>query len=496
METYDYIILNPDYHFKVDGKRVLLYSKRNVSPFSASDWLSVVHPYQAHILCRFSEYKTFEEHCKLIAEDFKITLQQAKLLVKQYVGNPTPVYSVFGSHKIVFPQNVLILSDKGQKIRNKETIDDFFDYSDFDLSNGRMQKAPHSLELILTTKCVTKCKYCYADKKTIYNELTTKEILDLIDNAAILKMSNIDIVGGEVFLKTDWDLILKRLVETDLTPNYISTKIPISEATVKELYDTGYNNVVQISLDSLNDKTLKKTIGAKLEYVDQMKETIKNLEKYGFKIQIDTILTKYNSTKDEIDVLFNYIKNIRNLVYWEIRVPEESIYSSSFNEVKAQRKDLISIRQYINERIVPNAKIHIFCSDTALEEQFYKGTLEDECFKGGACSILQNRLFVLPDGKVTICEQLYWNPLFLVGDLKKQSLEEIWQSPKARAIYAMSKNTISKNSVCYRCHSYDICIKKHRKCIVKITKAYGAKHWDFPDPRCCNAPRVEHNYLY
>lgn len=497
MENNDYIILNPDYHFKVDGNRVLLYSKRNVHSYSASDWLSVIHPYQANLLCRFSELKTYEEHCKKIAKDFNITLQQAELMMKQYVENSTPVYTVFGSNKIVFPQNVLIKLSTSGKMPQKESIDDLQDYSDIDLANGRMRKAPHSLELILTTKCATKCKYCYADKKTSCKELTTKEILDIIDSAVLLKMSNIDVVGGEVFLKKDWALILKRLVETNLTPNYISTKVPIGETTVKELFDTGYNNVVQISFDSLSDKTLKETIGVKLGYVAQMKETIKNLEEYGFKIQIDTILTKYNSTKDEIDALFDYIKNIRNLVYWEIRVPEESIYSpASFNEVKASKKDLVDIRQYINDNTVPKAKFQVFCSDAALEEQFYKGALKDDCFKGGACSILQNRLFVLPDGKVTICEQLYWNPAFLVGDLKKQSLEEIWQSPRAKAIYAMNKDAISKDSGCYSCNSYADCNKKHRKCIVKITKAYGAKHWDYPDPRCCKAPKVQHNYLY
>ena len=81
MENNNYIILNPDYHFKVDGNRVLLYSKRNVQPFSASDWLGVIHPYQANLLCRFSELKTYEEHCKKIAKDFDITLQQAELMM-------------------------------------------------------------------------------------------------------------------------------------------------------------------------------------------------------------------------------------------------------------------------------------------------------------------------------------------------------------------------------------------------------------------------------
>ena len=69
----------------------------------------------------------------------------------------------------------------------------------------------------------------------------------------------------------------------------------------------------------------------------------------------------------------------------------------------------------------------------------YKGKPNDQCFKGGSCGILENRLFVLPDGKVTLCEQLYWHPQFILGDLKEQTLAEIWQSPRAKALFEMGQ---------------------------------------------------------
>ena len=53
--------------------------------------------------------------------------------------------------------------------------------------------------------------------------------------------------------------------------------------------------------------------------------------------------------------------------------------------------------------------------------------------------MLKQLAFVLPDGKVSACEQLYWHPQFIIGDLKKQSIEEIWNSPKAWELYNLSK---------------------------------------------------------
>ena len=180
---------------------------------------------------------------------------------------------------------------------------------------------------MLTNKCVTNCKYCYADKKTKCIELDTEKILALIEEAKQLKMSYIDIIGGEVFCKKDWDIILHKLVDSGLTPSYISTKVPINVSIAEKLYKTGYNNVIQISLDILDEDKLIDLIECKKGYLKSIKDGIDILQKYGFKIQIDTILTKHNSNKSDITELYNYIKQIKNLVYWEVRVPELSIYT-------------------------------------------------------------------------------------------------------------------------------------------------------------------------
>lgn len=77
-----------------------------------------------------------------------------------------------------------------------------------------------------------------------------------------------------------------------------------------------------MSLDSLNPIVLEETIGVKLDYVDKIKKAISYLEKYKFKIQINTILIKSTAIEAEIERLYNYIKSIKGLIYWEIRAPE------------------------------------------------------------------------------------------------------------------------------------------------------------------------------
>lgn len=494
-KAIDIYILNPDYSFKNDMDRVVMYSKKSVQAYSTSDWVGYIHPLQADILNSFSDYIDFSSQCTKLAQKYAISCQQAKDMIEQFICNETPVYTEFSGNKIVFPKNVLI---PASYVNNKHivrrkcylNVD-----AQIDLTPDRMHSAPQSMLLMLTNKCVTKCKYCYADKETQCTEMSTEKILDIIEQAGKLQMSYVDVIGGEVFCRKDWNVILKALVDNDLMPNFISTKCPLSEKTVRKLYDTGYSNVVQVSLDSLSESVLEDIIGCKNSYVEKIKEAIGYLEKYGFQVQINTILTKKTAVQVELDKLYEYIKNIKNLAYWEIRIPEKSIYSPiTFDEVKASRRQLENICAYVKNTLMSKASFKIICSDEVLNEHIKDGKTTDECFFGGTCGLLQSAFFVLPDGKVSVCEQMYWHPQYIIGDLNKQTIEEVWQSSKAKELFCMNRKKFREESACHSCKIFDMCNKKHRRCAVKIIRAYGKQNWDYPDPRCQYADKVKPQY--
>jgi hypothetical protein len=37
---------------------------------------------------------------------------------------------------------------------------------------------------------------------------------------------------------------------------------------------------------------------------------------------------------------------------------------------------------------------------------------------------------ILPDGQVTICEEQYWQPNFIIENILTNTIDEIWQSKK------------------------------------------------------------------
>ena len=113
--------------------------------------------------------------------------------------------------------------------------------------------------------------------------ITTLE--NIPDSLDIQEM--MDVKGGaKVFCKKDQDIILHKLVDSGLTPSYISTKVPINVSIAEKLYKTGYNNVIQISLDILDEDKLIDLIEYKKGYLKSIKDGINILQEYGFKIQI------------------------------------------------------------------------------------------------------------------------------------------------------------------------------------------------------------------
>jgi radical SAM protein with 4Fe4S-binding SPASM domain len=97
-------------------------------------------------------------------------------------------------------------------------------------------------------------------------------------------------------------------------------------------------------------------------------------------------------------------------------------------------------------------------------------------------------LFVLPEGQVTICEELYWSPKFILGDVTKQSLMEIWNSENANKLSNLSQSDFRPRSACKYCPDFSICHSTLGVCWKFIYLAYGTEYWDLPDPRCPLAP--------
>lgn len=122
-----------------------------------------------------------------------------------------------------------------------------------------------------------------------------------------------------------------------------------------------------------------------------------------------------------------------------------------------------------------------------------KKTVNEYVLHNQKCYANSYSMSVLASGECTICEMLYDNEEYLIGNIRNQSLYEIWNSQKALDLYSPLQRQISEKSPCHQCSVFDKCRKNisKRVCYVDIAKINKQNSFDFPDPRCPMAKDVD-----
>ena len=358
---------------------------------------------------------------------------------------------------------------------------------------------PLLLTFMLNNTCASRCIYCYADKKTkISKGLPTRRFLELIEEAATLPVRFINLMGGEIFLHPDWFVVLKKLVDMNLSPEYISTKYPLTAEIVSAIQKTGFANPVQISLDACSPNLLRKTLSVQSDYLTKVVRGIKRLDKSGLKYRINSVLTVYNTKKEVVEELFRFISELENIIDWRITPAVNSnwIEYEQFQKIKPNREEIASVFEWIENEILPKSKIPILLNRAVINREFQYCSTGSADFKGIKCPALNYHIFVLPDGKVTICEQLYWLPQFIIGDVSESSISEIWNSTAANRLRNLKRTDIQDRSPCKVCEIFESCFQARNRCWIDIVKVYGKENWDYPDPRCTFAPKMINNLQY
>ena len=70
----------------------------------------------------------------------------------------------------------------------------------------------------LTLACCFRCAYCGSNGgKARENELTTAECLDVARQLSELACRRVNLIGGEVFLRSDWETIVTALTSRRTT---------------------------------------------------------------------------------------------------------------------------------------------------------------------------------------------------------------------------------------------------------------------------------------
>jgi radical SAM protein with 4Fe4S-binding SPASM domain len=488
-------IVNPAYFIRMDHNRAILANKNRLElPVHFEDFFSYLHPFNAQLLTFFNGNDSLNEVINNISDFFDLPNKDVIDIVSEFIHNKKTLIKRYKDRYIYLPENLIIRRDEVSDF-SCYNIEDFSFSSEPDFANKRLF-IPLSINFQLTMNCYTDCIYCYANRKMqLGKRLSTDKIISLIEEAKSIGVVNFDINGGEVLLHPDSMEIISTLIKNNYHP-YISTKVPISMKMIKALKQTGLKSI-QISLDSIDSDVLKRMVHANDLYLCQMKQTISLLNEEGFKININTIVTSYNSDTQLLENLVSFLSKYENVKTIRFSAVGYSIYKSAEDFLKFRTNDkFINIMESAFLKYLQTEYPHINISFNSGDRKYYYMGKEQKKFNNRAtCTGNLRSMIILPDGKVSICEELYNHPQFVIGDVSTNPILDIWNSEKAKNLFYLKKEMISKKSTCKRCEDFDLCRHNKGVCWKSILMAYGYDNWDFPDPRCPHAPEL-YNEIY
>lgn len=488
-------ILNHFYKLRHDFKRSYVLTSNYVDKEHASmvqnDWISRIHPILAMALSLFDEPLTLIELKVVFSSFFNMSERDAESFIKLFLDNSKSFTINYDGVTNYLPKNIVIDAEE-QFATPVHYSPEQFAYKELDFKRERPYLAPFTLVFMVNNTCATDCVYCYANKAVKATPIPFERLKTIVEEARDLHVTKFTLVGGEVFLYKHWKELFRLLRENNLGETLISTKVPIDEETIVALKE--FDLRVQISLDAIDSGRLQQILNVGPTYAGKIQHTIELLEKDQVTFQVATVLTKYNNCIEDLNAIYEFLSRFKKLQRWEIRVAFKSLYSrGDFDKFKLSHEDVNQVDAWVKD-IQQKTKMYILWSPSA-ENKYFKGEKGSRSFQGSRCSANYSNLFILPDGKVSICEQLYWNPRFIIGDLTKQSIKEVWSSPEALQLAFPKREDFRESSVCKTCGLFDECMDFPNRCIADVLKGYGMENWDYPDPRCCKAPQFIHNLL-
>ena len=480
-----YIALSPAYSIRNEANASFLIRVDKIINLRKSELGTFcIPPFIGYILSHIGDYE-YPESVNAVSVALNVSSTAIDNFVRQLVDNDeSKEFVLSDTQSVVLPQGLLRqCSEHCESIVFED--EGFNGLGDYVITRPNV---PLYANLMVTTKCTTDCIYCYANRK-LHPAMETEKILDLIRELRNQGTINVTLTGGDIFAHPDWHAILKCMRQYGYKP-YLSTKTPLNYEQIKYLRDLGYDEI-QFSLDSVDPNILMKLINVRESYLERLTSFLNCSSELGLDVLVRSVLTKMNSSRDKISFLYKYLSEFKCVKEWVMTPAFFSKYKESeYKSLEVNNDDLIWVFEFSRRSDLAFGVGLSKISANGYELKKSK-TTEDYVCQNQVCMANTTCISILANGDCSVCEMLYDNPEYLIGNVHNSSIREIWNSEKAMGLYRMTQNLFPEASPCRRCDVFGKCRNEYGKrvCYLDIAKS-GKTKW-YPDPRCPEAEEVD-----
>lgn len=293
-----------------------------------------------------------------------------------------------------------------------------------------------SIHIDVATACNERCIHCY-----IPNDCK-KELIDpnlfyrIIEEGRKMNVLHVTLSGGEPLLHKNIIDFLKKCRELDLSVNVLSNLTLLNDEIITEMKKNNFLSV-QVSLYSMDAKIHDSITNLEGSFNKSI-EGILRLCNEGIPVQISCPIIKQN--KDSfVDVLHWGWKH-------DIAVAVEPMIFTAYDHSRDNVKNRLSLEEIEDVLSIQMNEGYAFGLAKAAKEK------EMITKNDPICSVCRYSFCVSTNGEVFPCAGWQKN---VIGDLKKQTLQEIWRtSEKIKELRQIKR---SKFSECVDCKDRGYC---------------------------------------
>jgi len=300
----------------------------------------------------------------------------------------------------------------------------------------------------LTLRCNLKCFHCeFSAGNALPDELSRKEAFKLIDDLKKVDCKKIILMGGEPFLRNDWDLISKKIKDENIKLAYISNGYLDSKRTFNRLKELK-PEFIGISIDGGRAKTHDKIRGVDGSF-NRAINFINRCLKLEIPVIVITSIHKLNFEELPLlrDLLFE--KNVS----WTIQVTD--IAGRFPKEYLIDEKEFYSIGKFIYETQKKHPRGKKFINgahDIGYHSKFFPNMTGFPKWNG--CQAGLSLIGIESNGGIKGCSALTNN--FVEANVKEKSIVEIWNDPNSFS-YNRCFNNEDLSGFCKSCQYNKTC---------------------------------------
>lgn len=412
----------------------------------------------------------------LISERLGVSRDSIENFVRQLTENQHPLkWEYRNGISIIFPAKLLTTEP------HKLSLHDFSHNEFHPLSEFAEKRPPYPLNanIMITGKCTVKCVYCYAERQR--KDMSNKQIRSILKDLKTNGCLRVSLTGGDVFARTDWKDIIRSTCNMGYRP-FVSTKTPLTETDLEHLAEMGLREF-QFSLDSVHPSTLSNIIGANKEYIDAVKSMLATCDKLGFKLVVRSVISAYNQNIEQLESLYAFLNPHTCVRQWEITPCFHTGHQEGEKVFAPDRDSLKKISQWFE-----NKSIGIPYRLNKMDSQGYFlnrcKTCRDFTSTNPICLGNVTTISILSDGTATVCEMLYDNEEYKLGNVCHSSVGEVWNGERALLLCNPIQAKFTQSSPCSTCSEFRNCRTSigSKICFSDLSKL--GLGYDFPDPRC------------